>query len=232
MPSEDLLTIRYIPLSKAVLFDGNPKLHSIGDIAESIRRYGFKEAVRWEPKLNDGNGGIVAGNGRITALQFMHKQKAPLPRGIQQDQETGEWLVPVIFGVDAESEMQAQAYAIDTNNLVVTGGDTELWDILALYDRQALADIAASIEDGFVTLDSASVELIVGNNDDDQDPDEAIAWSFQVHFKTTRGEQKELVDLVGPYFMPRSRRKLMPEFFAAMLKSYAREGTPMVVVDG
>ena len=231
MPSEDLLTIRYIPLSKAVLFDGNPKLHSIGDIAESIRRYGFKEAVRWEPKLNDGNGGIVAGNGRITALQFMCRQKAPLPRGIQQDPDTGEWLVPVIFGVDAESEMQAQAYAIDTNNLVVTGGDTELWDILALYDRQALADIAESIEDGFVTLDSASVELIVGNNDD-LDPDETIAWSFQVHFKTTRGEQKELVDLVGPYFMPRSRRKLMPEFFAAMLKSYAREGTPMVVVDG
>ena len=139
--------------------------------------------------------------------------------------------MPVIFGVDAESEIQAQAYAIDTNALVVTGGDTELWDILALYDRQALADIAASIEDGFVTLDSASVELIVGNNDD-LDPDETIAWSFQVHFKTTRGEQKELVDLVGPYFMPRSRRKLMPEFFAAMLKSYAREGTPMVVVDG
>ena len=103
--SENLLTIRYIPLSQAVLFDGNPKLHDIGGLVESFQRYGFKEAVRWEPTLNGGSGGIVAGNGRITALQMMQQQGSEPPRGIQQDQ--GEWLVPVLFGVDAESEAQA-----------------------------------------------------------------------------------------------------------------------------
>jgi len=220
------IRIEYVRIDQAALWDRNPKQHDIGALVQSVERYGFRDAPIYDSTLE----AIVAGNGRLTALRMMMQQGHDLPRGIALD-ETGMWCAPVQFGIDAASRMQAEAFAIDHNNLVVTGGDTELWDILALYDRQALADIAASIEDGFVTLDSASVELIVGNNDD-LDPDETIAWSFQVHFKTTRGEQKELVDLVGPYFMPRSRRKLMPEFFAAMLKTYAREGTPMVVVDG
>ena len=83
---------------------------------------------------------------------------------------------------------------------------------------------------GFVTLDDDAVALIV-SEDDDGDGSEMVSWSFQVYFRTTRGERRELIDLVGPYFMPRSRRKLMPEFFEAMLRSYTREGMPTVNVE-
>jgi len=225
--SENLLTIRYIPLSQAVLFDGNPKLHDIGGLVESFQRYGFKEAVRWEPTLNGGSGGIVAGNGRITALQMMQQRGSEPPRGIQQDQ--GEWLVPVLFGVDAESEAQAQAYCVDSNSLVVTGGDLGFGEIMALYDKEQMAAIAALATEPMVTFDAEALSIIAGNK-----PEKEVGglqrWAFVVEFEDDGSLLEELEDLMGMYFMPRSKRKLMPEFFAAMVRSYCAS-QPVVIVE-
>lgn len=133
----DLLTLRYLPISKAELFDGNAKLHDIDKIIRSIKKYGFKSAPKWESKLNNGRGGIVAGNGRVEALRKMEQRGDDLPIGIAQD-ETGEWCVPVLFGVEASSEVTAQAYALDDNNLTVLGGDFALSDLTKLYDQELL----------------------------------------------------------------------------------------------
>lgn len=134
----DLLNLRYIPISQAELFDNNAKLHNLDQIIESIARYGFKSAAKWESTLNGGRGGIVAGNGRVEALREMERRGDELPIGIAQDTETGEWCVPVLFGVDASSEAIARAYALDDNNLTLLGGDFAVADLMKLYDQELL----------------------------------------------------------------------------------------------
>lgn len=133
----DLLSLKYIPISQAELFDNNAKLHNLDQIVQSIARYGFKSACKWESTLNGGRGGIVAGNGRIEALREMERRGDDLPLGIAQD-ETGEWCVPVLFGVEAESEAIARAYALDDNNLTLLGGDLALADLKKLYNQELL----------------------------------------------------------------------------------------------
>ena len=85
----DLLSLKYIPISQAELFTQNAKLHNLDQIIQSIVRYGFKIACKWEGKLNDRRGGIVAGNGRIEALRKMERRGDDLPIGIAQD-KTGK----------------------------------------------------------------------------------------------------------------------------------------------
>jgi hypothetical protein len=156
----DLLELRYIPISQAELFDNNAKLHNLDQIIQSIARYGFKSACKWESTLNNGRGGIVAGNGRVEALRVMKERGDELPIGIAQD-ETGEWCVPVLFGVEAGSEAIARAYALDDNNLTLLGGDFAVADLMKLYDQELLLseleELSRSAEQP-VTFDENFVE--------------------------------------------------------------------------
>ena len=172
----DLLSLRYIPISQAELFDSNAKLHNIDQIIQSIARYGFKSACKWESTLNDGRGGIVAGNGRVEALRVMEERGDDLPIGIAQD-ETGEWCVPVLFGVEASSEAIARAYALDDNNLTLLGGDFALADLSKLYDQELLmAELKELAESGElpVTFDNNFTEeaLQLLTEDDSTDDSE------------------------------------------------------------
>lgn len=137
MTGEDLLRLEYVPLSQAVLFDKNPKKHDIGLLSESIRQYGFKDPPKLEPELNDGKGGIVEGNGRIITLRMMFDQDMERPRGIAEVEGTGEWAVPILFGVDAASEAAAESYAVDHNNLTMAGGDFTAWDMSRMWDEDS-----------------------------------------------------------------------------------------------
>lgn len=173
----DLLSLKYIPISQAELFDNNAKLHSLDQIIQSITRYGFKSACKWEGKLNDGRGGIVAGNGRVEALRVMEERGDDLPIGIAQD-ETGEWCVPVLFGVEAESEAIAQAYALDDNNLTLLGGDLALTDLKKLYNQELLmSELEELAQSGNlpVTFDNDFVEdslQFLSGNDSSYDNEE------------------------------------------------------------
>lgn len=148
--SEDLqgeaLQLYYIPLAQAVLWDRNPKSHDIGAIAESIERYGFKDPPAWDEALQ----GLIEGNGRTFALTGMQKQGRPAPRGILVNKETGEWCIPILFGVNATSRSIAERYAIDHNNLTLMGGDLTMFDIAKIWDRDAylavLQDLAVDGE--------------------------------------------------------------------------------------
>jgi hypothetical protein len=169
----DLLSLKYIPISQAELFESNAKLHNLDQIIQSIARYGFKSACKWESTLNDGRGGIVAGNGRVEALREMERRGDDLPIGIAQN-ETGEWCVPVLFGVEAESEAIARAYALDDNNLTLLGGDFGVEDLMKLYDQELLLseleelsqydEVPVSI--GEANLEELLNQLISGKNDE------------------------------------------------------------------
>jgi len=134
---EDVLILKYVDLATVSQWENNAKKHDIQTIIKSLKKYGFKDPVKYEPTLNKGAGGIVEGNGRIEALRTMFNQnKAQAPRGIQA--LDGKWLVPVLFGVDADSQGKAEAYGMDHNNITMMGGEYGAQDIMKMWDEQAM----------------------------------------------------------------------------------------------
>jgi hypothetical protein len=108
------LTTKYVKLSNAIFWDRNPKEHDIPAIVASIKRYGFRDPPEYDGTL----GAIVAGNGRTTALMQMQASGSEAPLYIDID-EDGEWLIPMIFGADAESQEAAERYGMDHNLLTL-----------------------------------------------------------------------------------------------------------------
>lgn len=161
--ADDRLELRYVRLSDLRRWSGNAKLHDIGALIQSIKRYGFKDPPKVEPTLNDGQGGIVAGNGRWEALALMRDDGEEPPRGIALD-EDGEWCVPVLFGVDAASRAEAEAFGVDANNLTVSGGDLGIDSMLGLWDEQSLTTLLTSLgEEGElpITLDGEDLDALL-----------------------------------------------------------------------
>lgn len=150
--------MEYIPITKARTWEKNPKLHDIGSIIESIKRYGFKDPPKYEPFLNGGEGGIVEGNGRIEALETMRRLGEKPPAGIKFD--NNDWYVPIVFGVDAKNEMEAEAYGIDHNNIVMLGGNFLPLDIAGIWDEKAYLDVIKGIEITPVSVDWESLNVL------------------------------------------------------------------------
>lgn len=211
----DQLTVRYVPLSQVALWERNPKLHHLGDLAASIERYGFKEIPKYEPALNDGQGGIVAGNGRIETLAALHRQGKPAPRGIVE--QDGEWCVPIAFGVDAASQEEAEAYGLDANNLTLSGGDFTAWDMARLWSPE-YTDILASLATADalpITVDGDALDGLLqrGANDvldlwkgmpEFEQEDKTAYQSIHVHFKN-KEDVEEFARLVNQTITDRTR---------------------------
>jgi len=123
--------IEYMPLSKLVRAPRNPKSHDLGAIHGSVGRFGFVAPFI----LDDTTGKLVAGHGRLDALQQMKASGKPAPARVQV--EGGEWLVPVVRGVSFEDEREAEAYLVADNRTTILGG----WDEETL--AQVLGDLAA-----------------------------------------------------------------------------------------
>ena len=128
------LTLKYVPLKTVIGWDTNTKKHDIPTLIRSIEKHGFRDPLSYDNNLNKGAGGIVEGNGRDLALKTMYAQnpKKP-PRGISTS--GGDWLVPVLFGLDAKSQVAAESYGID-HNLVGLKGGLNLDDMMKLYEEQ------------------------------------------------------------------------------------------------
>ena len=138
--SADTLTLKYVELSTVAKWDRTKKKHDIDLIIKSLIKHGFKDPCKYEPALNIGAGGIVEGNGRIEALQTMKNQspKKP-PRGIYA--EGNEWMVPVLFGVDAKSQSAAESYGYDHNNLTLGGSEIGLDGVMSMWEDEAVGDL-------------------------------------------------------------------------------------------
>ena len=101
------------------------------------------------------------------ALERMHAEGDQPPRGILVTDE-GEWAVPVIFGVDAESEAAAVAFAIDHNNLTLLGGDLNFGDLLQIWDESGLQAVLDSTPDAtelLTSLDRADIDALLTGPD-------------------------------------------------------------------
>lgn len=167
----DHLALRYVPLDQVRRWERNPKRHDFGALIQSIGRYGFKDPPKFEPALNGGAGGIVEGNGRAEALAMMRDDGQEAPRGVAVD-GGGRWCVPVLFGVDARSRAEAEAYGIDHNNLTLMGGDLGPDALLALWDEEPLAAIladAAAEGEGAISLDGDDLDALLNAGEDWQE---------------------------------------------------------------
>ncbi len=145
-------------MTKVKRWERNPKLHDIGSIIESIKRYGFKDAPKYEPLLNEGAGGIVEGNGRIEALVTMRRLGDEVPAGILSDEK--DWYVPVLFGIDAKSENEAISYGIDHNNIVMLGGNFMPLDIAGIWDEKEYLNLIQSLDITPVSVDWESLNVL------------------------------------------------------------------------
>ena len=136
----DELQIHYVSLSSLAdkLLQGNSKKHDMGTLAESVNRYSFRDPIAFDTTLNDGNGGIVEGNGRLQYLLHAKDAGQPAPRGIKAKGD--DWFVPVVFGVDAGDENEAIAYSVSHNLSALWGSDLTFLDQTRLFDESLLKD--------------------------------------------------------------------------------------------
>lgn len=158
------LRIEYLPIKKLLRAPRNPKQHDLGALHESFGRNGYIAPII----INDATGRIVAGHGRLDALQQLKASGAPAPDRVQVTKT--DWLVPVVRGVNFASDADAEAYVIGDNQLTMLGG----WDDAAL--AQMLSDLAAQdslLGTGFDSDDLDNMLRDLGQNGQEglTDPD-------------------------------------------------------------
>lgn len=179
----DELQIHYVSLNSLAdkFLEGNSKLHSMSDLGDSIARYDFQDPMKFDSSLNGGNGGIVAGNGRLEWLLWAKDAGQAAPRGIRAKDD--EWFVPVIFGVEFKDENEAIAFSISHNLSPMWGSDLTFLDQTRLFSEDklkvqlvGLADLSPNLLP--VGLNGDDLDLWLGLNDEPPEPleedDEAV----------------------------------------------------------
>lgn len=173
----ELVWIRVKDAAK-LLWNENPKLHSIGDLITSIEKYGFISPSKFDDKLTNISGtlgAVVAGNGRIEALSEMEKLKKALPRGIAITKD-GDWAMPVIVGVNCKNAFQAKSLAIDDNNLTLAGGDLTALDMSRIYNSKTYLKILNELSDADeapVSIDKDTISRLSAVLGEQENPKDA-----------------------------------------------------------
>lgn len=118
-------------LSSVPRAERNPRLHDLARIRSSMAAYGCTVAGI----LDERTGRLVAGHGRLAALEEMSKDGAAPPDGVLDND--GEWLVPIVRGWASANDEEAQGYLITDNRLPELGG----------WDERELAEILDGVAD-------------------------------------------------------------------------------------
>lgn len=126
----------------------NPREHDLSLIRRSIETFGFTAPG----VLDERTGRLVAGHGRLTALEKMHWEGVDPPEGVQLA-NGGAWLVPIIRGWSSRSDAEAEAYVIADNRLNERGG----WDDHVL--AEVLSDVAETSPDLLESVGYTGAEL-------------------------------------------------------------------------
>lgn len=184
--------LKFVPLSKIkslgkVLWSKNAKKHDLTGVLASIDRYGFIDPPKWDSSLNDGKGGLIYGNGRtktiVSALIEAKRLGHEPPRGIPTAIDSGEWCIPVKFGVDSENEAMAIAAAIDHNNLTLSGSGLELEEVSQIWN-----------EDYVALLQSIAAHDIMPVTVDEDDLQQLIEASQTPDFEPSSFEDQSILD--------------------------------------
>jgi ParB-like chromosome segregation protein Spo0J len=86
--------IENVSIDKLVPYARNSRTHSdaqVAQIAASIKEFGFTN-----PVLIDGDGGIIAGHGRVMAAKSMKLESVPC---IRLDHLTDIFLIPMLLNI-------------------------------------------------------------------------------------------------------------------------------------
>lgn len=104
--------IEYVELDAIERALDNPRDHEVEDIAASIERWGFTDAP-----VHDGRTGrIIAGHGRLEALEWLRDHDRPLPEGLISGPRRA-WRVPVQYGWSSANDAEAEGMLIALNRL-------------------------------------------------------------------------------------------------------------------
>ncbi|KKN69180.1 hypothetical protein LCGC14_0443560 [marine sediment metagenome] len=128
--------------------EGNPKAHNLAVITESVDAVGYVEPV----VMNDADGKMLAGHGRIETLTRLREMGASAPEGVRSTRD-GRWLVPTIHGVEL-SEPDAVPDVVD-EPYVLPG------QLYALGPHRILCGSATDAEDVACLLGGAQPNLMV-----------------------------------------------------------------------
>lgn len=185
--ADNRMEIRYIRVADAALWEENSKLHDIGGLITSIEEHGFRDPPAWDNKLN----AIVEGNGRTTALRLMEKQGRMRPRGVIEDSD-GNWCMPVLFGLDADSQAAATRYGIDHNNLTMLGGDFTIFDVAQMWDTSKYIITLESL------AEQGEMPTSVDFDDLDYIKDRTLRKTSEIDEDTEDGEVDDIVGQDDP----------------------------------
>ncbi|SEI67611.1 hypothetical protein SAMN04488058_101313 [Deinococcus reticulitermitis] len=135
--TDTALRIEYLPLDELSRWPGNPKSHDDGAIAASISRFGFRDPLA----IDEATGRLVAGHGRLTALERAHAAGSAAPQFVQVRGD-GMWLVPVTRGGSFGDEAEAAAYLVATNRTGELGG----------WDESLLAEFLKPLDEDLLSI--------------------------------------------------------------------------------
>lgn len=189
MAEQRQISIDYTRLSEIQMDPDNPKDHDLGALSESLARFGFVAPMG----INENTGRLLWGHGRLVELrQLRTAAEGPPPDGILLD-EDGEWLAPVIRGIQLSPE-DGKAYLITDNRLVELGG----WNERQLIDNLiAIAGSTLGLDGTGYDGDDLDALIIIhgGPPDLDQlegefgDPQESDFWPV-IQLKVTPEDHK------------------------------------------
>lgn len=165
------IKVEYVPVEQVVLWEDNPKKHVLDSIKQSIIQNGFRDPPTYDETL----GALVEGNGRATTLKQMEEEGVEAPRGILVHEETGQWYMPINFGINAETREKAVAYAIDHNNLTMAGGNFTSYDLMRMWDFEEYKMLLADLDENNtlpVSISPDEVEFLISDIEFDFDDDD------------------------------------------------------------
>lgn len=123
--------IEFVALDEIPKWPRNPRTHDDAAIERSIRKYGFVNPVIIDEK----SGKLVAGHGRLAALEALQAAGEPPPARVQVG-AGGRWRVPVLRGIAFNNAAEAEAYLVADNRISELGG----WDMESL--REIVSDLS------------------------------------------------------------------------------------------
>ena len=176
---DESIRIEYLPLATLLKAPRNPKDHDIPLLHDSFSRFGYVEPVA----LNERTGRLVAGHGRLQALQEAKAQQPPKRIEVRD----GEWYVPVLRGIAFDSDEEAEAYVVTSNQATIAGGWNETLLAELLRDHAGGAGLRGT---GFSEADLADLLLKAANANETEHDQPALGHlaDLQTKWSTSPGK--------------------------------------------